>query len=905
MTPSKDENSEASDRIVPRVEVPKSAVAHFVQPEVHIPLSSASRILGFSSEEELKKFATPLLKQFDGAEPLGPAVSAQSFNRLVILAAAKKEEARKLLEELSTSWRGPGHRARTVELPAEPISASGAIPRWPGSDPALVGMDREPLDRVRQYLQWRTRMRHFAGISCGIVRNGSLVFYQDAGFADAESKVKMTGDTLVRLFSMTKCLVAAAFMTYLEDPSRNIDLDDAVSKYIPAFAERKMSVLPKRGQGGVNQPVEKAITLRQLLTHTSGIGYGATLDDPWPPVKGSYYKIYEDLSEDTRSGKIQNLEQWCNALAKIPLKGQPGRYWDYSYSLDVLGRVLEVISGKSLDVVVEERVCGPLKMRDTKFHVPKDQAHRIGPWYKSVEIEGKPAAAHRLEIVDPGGEQSGWVGNNVSRVLSGGGTVEVPLAMKGGMVSTFNDYLRFLMMLRNFGELDGIRVLKKETVQMSICNHIPMACGGKRNVFVFDKSGLGYSCLGQIQAAHAKQDKGTYSGEYGWGGLAGPAWTIDPRSDLIILSMTQTAFVLDHEEYVRYAARRSIHQHIYGSVATPSKATSYAPENFDVTKAQSLDLRKPCESEEEEFAQEFVQAQKARVRTAKERAICPGPRLDRHPSEEERDGNAATSSSNVEATPGAAKRRRPSMGASDIAEMSPKGDASTPNARQLQASSPSGEGQLLFSRVAVREEDSTKKARVTAVNGDTVEIVTEGSWVSKKCNIAEISAIDESHLGVTTNVSGPKDFGFMIPKDKEKNVEENIGVSASSGSATKRRRDGADMSPKGDASTPNAKHEIQANSPAGEGQLLFSRVAIREEDSTKKARVTAVDGDKVEIVTEGSWVSKSVSLSQISAIDESRMGVTTNTSGPKDFGFMLSNNSNDKDKIGSSSSPKK
>eukprot|EP00930_Biecheleria_cincta_P087263 TRINITY_DN7650_c0_g1_i1.p1 TRINITY_DN7650_c0_g1~~TRINITY_DN7650_c0_g1_i1.p1 ORF type:complete len:813 (-),score=153.11 TRINITY_DN7650_c0_g1_i1:202-2595(-) len=768
---------------VPRVDVPASAVQHFTQPQVHLTIAKAAKLLGFDGQEELKKYVTPLLKQFEGAQlPLADRLGAQAFNRLVVLCAGKTAAARKLLDELSTSWRPSERGSLTRSLPAEPVSA-GSIAAWPCCAPKTVGMEKEPLDRVRTYMEWRTRMKHFAGISCGIVRNGSLVYYQDAGFQDAEKKVKMSSDTIVRLFSMTKCLVAAAFFTYYEEPARKIDLDHPVSKYIPAFA--KMTVLPKRGQKEP-QPCDKPITLRHLLTHTSGIGYGATLDDPWPPEKGSYYKIYEELSENTKTGTIKNLEQWCNTLAKIPLKGQPGRFWDYSYSLDVLGRVLEVISGKTLDQVVEERICAPLKMRDTKFKVPKKDAHRVGPWYRSVEIEGKSQSAHSLEIVDPGGEQSGWVGDNASTVFSGGGTVEVPLAMKGGMVSTFNDYLRFLLMIRNFGELDGVRVLKRETMQMMICNHVPVACGGKRTVFVFDKPGVGYNCLGQIQAQHPKQDKGTYPGEFGWGGLAGPAWTIDPRSDLIILSMTQTAFVLDHEEYVRYAARRSIHQHIFGEVAAPSKATSHPPEIFDVVRAEEKS------ETEKEFEQEYLSHSKTRVRGAKERAIAPGPRLARHPDDEEvkeyqeslakrqnssssltNSSTAAASTAEVEDTEPVGKRRRLSAGNSNEKN---GGMQSTPQAKQSTPASPgpgSEKQDLLYSRVAIPcEQDGQKKARVTAVNGKELEVVTEGNWKPITVNMADINPIEETQFGLPLPNSasgGPTDFGFLMTKNAKGN----------------------------------------------------------------------------------------------------------------------------------------
>jgi len=641
-----------------------------------------------------------------------------------------------------------------------------------------VGMDRAPFERLYQYFNWRTKMRHFPGITCGVVRNGMLVYYQESGYSNVETKSRMTGDTIVRLFSMTKCLVAAAFMTYVEDPSFGIDLDDPVSKYIPAFEASKMSVLPKRGQKE-NQPLERPITMRQLLSHTSGIGYGATLGDPWPPQKGSYYKIYEELCDQTASGQITNLEQWCNALAKVPLKGQPGHFWDYSFSLDVLGRVLEIIAGKTLDVVIEERICGPLKMRDTGFQVPVEHADRVGPWYQSTEVEGKPNQAHTLEILDKGGLESGWVGSNISTILSGGGTVEVPLNIKGGMVSTFNDYLRFLLMLRNFGELDGVRVMKRETVQLMCCNHIPVACNGKKTVYVFDKPGMGYSCLGSVQSQHPKQDKGVVPGEYGWGGLAGPAWTIDPRCDIIILTMTQTALVLDHEEYLRYAARRALHQYNFGLVSAPNKATAYPPETFDVLKPKSSDVAKADEQTmDKEFEEEYDRVTKTRVKGAKECAILPGARLDRHPSDEAdamsaRGGDDKRETEAMEETTPAAKRRRSVAVANVDSEQqstSKKASANTP--RSEKKSPPSAPpdkleepNDLLFSRVVVqpagelREDGMLRKARVTAIVGDAIEVITEGSWAAEKVKLGDISVIDETQFGLSkVTASDPTTF---------------------------------------------------------------------------------------------------------------------------------------------------
>jgi len=491
--------------------------------------------------------------------------------------------------------------------------------------------------------------------------------------------------------------------------------------------------------------------------------------------------------------------------------------------------VLEVISGKPLDAVIEERICGPLKMRDTSFVVPADKVSRIGPWYKSNQVEGKPTLAHCLEIVDKGGQQSGWVAENASTIHSGGGTVEVPLAVKGGMVSTFNDYLRFLLMLRNFGELDGVRVLKRETVQHMICNHIPAACNGKKKVFVFDKPGLGYNLLGSIQAAHPQQDKGTFSGEYGWGGLAGPAWTIDPRTDLIVLSMTQTAFLLDHEEYLRYSARRAIHQHVFGSVAGPAKATSYFPECFDAVRPKPSP-QEPTTAEEQaadmdkEFEEEHITNAKTRVRGAKERAICPGPRLDRHLTDES-DHEEESGAEDVDG-PAVAKRRRTSVvtsGAGSTATTakdvggttapaaspmlrrssvaspgrvaasteSTQASSASPTALKTAASSTAASGddksmqvgekhELLFTRVCVRnseagddEQIAPQKGRVTAIEGDQVEVITEGNFSTMNVNLRDVSAIDETQLGFSaTCTDGPTDFGFLVkPKTSDSMVE--------------------------------------------------------------------------------------------------------------------------------------
>ncbi|CAE7029152.1 unnamed protein product, partial [Symbiodinium sp. CCMP2456] len=305
-----------------------------------------------------------------------------------------------------------------------------------------------------------------------------------------------------------------------------------------------------------------------------------------------------------------------------------------------------------------------------------------------------------------------------------------------------------------------------------------------KTVFVFDKPGVGYNCLGQIQAAHPKQDRGACAGEYGWGGLAGPAWTIDPRSDLIILSMTQTAFVLDHEEYVRYAARRAIHQYIYGSVAAPSKATSYAPESFDVVRPKASEKEEDQAQLDREFEQEFLVNRRTRVRGAKERAIAPGPRLDRHPSEEEVAAYRKEMENRTGDSPGAKAdedgnrpRRRKSGGvATPKAAEKEKTQVSTPTGKNsptdvLGNSSPQGEAaeKILYKRVLVGDqEENVKKARVVKMSGDVAEIVTEGDYRSMDVDVGDLKEIEETQFGIPVprkmDQSAPTDFGFLMER---------------------------------------------------------------------------------------------------------------------------------------------
>eukprot|EP00928_Gymnodinium_smaydae_P008884 TRINITY_DN13274_c0_g1_i1.p1 TRINITY_DN13274_c0_g1~~TRINITY_DN13274_c0_g1_i1.p1 ORF type:complete len:916 (-),score=231.00 TRINITY_DN13274_c0_g1_i1:159-2906(-) len=884
-----------------RVNVPRSVVGLFTDrvgaPVVapRAPLAAAAQALGFASSAELLAAANACWPEWSPRN--GSSLSAAELAALVQLLQFKSARCRALARDLVF-----GGNTRVVSMPSEglheedeemeeprvaevaktkakaessplkpgqakrALPADSRLPPWPLSNPEDVGMDKTALDKCRRYLHYRIARKHFAGIVGGVVKDGKLVYFDEAGYADIENKVPMKQDTIVRLFSMTKCIVVVAFLAYAEDPKYGIDLDDPVWKYIPSW--KKIKLEPKRGTTKPREMEQETFqeklpdgkvkkekgpagpTLRQLLTHTAGLGYGPTLGDTLPPKNTDHYRIYYDLLERTAKEQITSLEQWVDELAKVPLKARPGSYWEYSFASDVLGRVLEVISGMTLDKVVEEKVCKPLGMVDTGFRVPPEKASRMGAWYekknpvddKGVELEkAPPGATYSLHVIDKPGLESGWSGRNCSNVLSAGGTLEVPLCVKGGMVSTFRDYLRFLMMIRNMGELDGVRILRRETVQTMTCNQIP-ASTGRRAAWVFDKKGQGFSFIGQIQVQHNEKDTfqekgelkrgnntyaslapGTVSAEYGWGGLGGPAWTIDPRSDLIILSITQTALELDHEENLRFSARRAIHAGIFGYTAGAMKVTDFPPEGHEGLRGGKLWQKGVvtnglAETELDAFVEAERQAQ-ARGKTLKELAVAKGNEghevhddLEEAPSSKADDDEGGTPASAAGTAPafseqGVGARADEANGAGEPLsgrkrplQRTPSGEltAASPaaasgngsNAKRrhtaeegasddagaarggggvVSAQQPGGVEIPLFARVRLQPDDDQEriqKARVTAVEGDTVEVVTEGSWKAQRLDVGSVALIEESCAPTVLSSSkvsdGPKDFGFML-----------------------------------------------------------------------------------------------------------------------------------------------
>jgi len=323
---------------------------------------------------------------------------------------------------------------------------------------------------------------------------------------DLESSHPMTADTIFRIFSMSKPITSVMAMMLVEDGK--LALDDPVAKYIPAFADAKVGI-EKLEQTGktvlVQEPLQRPITIEDLLRHTSGITYGFYGD-------GAVRKLYAE--SNLFSGDFDNAT-FAERIAKLPLAEQPGTRWDYGHSTDVLGRVIEVISGQTLYEFEKQRLLGPLGMTDTAFFVADPaQRPRIA---QPMPHDGfdRPLAG----IKDP----------TLPRRWESGGA---------GMVGTIADYARFAQMLLNGGRLDGRRYLKPETISLMASDHIGPETNIARDQFYFPGATSGFG-LGFAVRTSVPANTSWPLGEFRWDGLAGTLFFIDPRDDMFAIFMIQ------------------------------------------------------------------------------------------------------------------------------------------------------------------------------------------------------------------------------------------------------------------------------------------------------------------------------------------------------------------------------
>ncbi|HCB33968.1 MAG TPA: serine hydrolase [Acidimicrobiaceae bacterium] len=379
-------------------------------------------------------------------------------------------------------------------------------------DPAEVGFDAERLAEVGRHLHAYVDDGRLPGTYVLVSRGGKTAYVDRYGRRDCERDLPVDADTIYRIYSMTKPLTSIAAMQLYERGM--FQLKDPVSRWLPAFGDARVFA---GGNATLYQTREPAreITVHDLLTHTSGLTYDfhfAGFVDELYRRNGFNWGMPGDLAES------------CDALAALPLLFDPGTEWNYSYSTDVLGRLVEVLSGQNLDLYLKENVIGPLAMVDTGFSVPPESAHRLASNYA-------PAPGTLRRTVVDAAETSAFL--KPPKTLSGG----------GGLVSTMADYHRFTQMLRGGGTLEGRRVIGSRTLAYMTQNHLPgggdlTACG--RALFseaAFD--GVGFGLGFSVVLDPAKAQVLSSKGEFAWGGAASTAFWVDPVEDLTVVFLTQ------------------------------------------------------------------------------------------------------------------------------------------------------------------------------------------------------------------------------------------------------------------------------------------------------------------------------------------------------------------------------
>jgi len=381
------------------------------------------------------------------------------------------------------------------------VATSISAQRLPLAVPEEVGLSSERLERIGEVFQDYVEEGRIAGAVGMVLRNGKLAYVNAWGMRDLEAGDVMEEDDLFKICSMTKPVASVAVMTLYEEG--HFFLSDPIGRYLPALANLRVANLAE-ASAGQEIPTERArrqVTIHDLLRHTSGFTYG----DLSNTVVDAVYREREILYQPT-------LEDQVAALGEIPLLYQPGTQWNYSVSVDVLGRLVEVVSGQPFDVFLRERIFDPLGMADTGFRVPDSKSDRVAPTYGHSGPD---------RTLGPGDTS---ICDLPPTLFSGG----------AGLRSTAQDYARFAQMLLNGGELDGARILGRKTVELMTVDHLEegMPTGFLSPGWSF---GLGFT----VKTEAGLDGLPSSVGEYNWIGIQGTSFWVDPEEDLVGVFMVQ------------------------------------------------------------------------------------------------------------------------------------------------------------------------------------------------------------------------------------------------------------------------------------------------------------------------------------------------------------------------------
>ena len=373
--------------------------------------------------------------------------------------------------------------AGLVRLQAAPL---------PVAKPEDVGMSSERLERIAPFVERLQSENKIAGAVTVVARNGRLVQFEAHGFADLESKRSMRTDDIFALASMTKPIATVGVLMLVEEG--RVLLSDPLEKFLPAFRDRKVAVAKAGAPGGYElEPAGRSITIHDLLTHRSGFP-GQPSDNDRPAAK-----LWRDGMRSLPADPL--LADYVDKLATLPLNAQPGAEWRYGASTIVLGRVIEVVAGKSLDVYLRERIFEPLGMVDTGFAVPAEKLGRLVPVY--ARRDGRLVRT------------------------SAGETSPRFFSASGGLFATAPDYVRFCQMLLNGGVLDGHRLLGRKTIELMTAIDVPQ-------IPLPFLRGQGFGLGVAIRSGNGDSGVMGSAGTYGWSGADNTYFRLDPQEKLIL-----------------------------------------------------------------------------------------------------------------------------------------------------------------------------------------------------------------------------------------------------------------------------------------------------------------------------------------------------------------------------------
>jgi CubicO group peptidase (beta-lactamase class C family) len=437
------------------------------------------------------------------------------------LAAATNHRTEDRVNPTSPRRRDNAHRARPlaallVALLAAPALLARDLPR---AEPSEVGLSAERLRRLDAAFEAYVADGKLPGAVVLVARRGKEVYLRAFGSRDLESRAPMKEDTLFRVASQTKALVSVAALC-LQEEGRLL-LGDPVGRFLPEFQKTTVAV-PREGGGYDVVEAKRPITVRDLLTQTAGISYGSgTAKDLWEKagIQGWYF-----------ADRDEPIAATVSRMAALPFDAQPGEKYVYGYATDILGVVVERASGLPLDEYLRSRLLEPLGMRDTHFYVPVSKADRLAVVYSAKPDGGLERAPAPGGMVGQGAYVEG-----PRKSFSGG----------AGLVSTARDYGRFLQMLLNGGELDGVRVLGRKSVELMTVDHL-----GPIDFRDGQGFGLGVSVVEDL----GRRGVPGSVGEFGWGGAYHTTYWVDPREELVVAYFTQLIPTADLDDHARLRA---------------------------------------------------------------------------------------------------------------------------------------------------------------------------------------------------------------------------------------------------------------------------------------------------------------------------------------------------------------